>query len=445
LSSGRGRGGGVRLPELKERYPQTKTKHLILERYAGAWGGIILNGLKARAARSGRSQRIRFTYVDAFAHTGRYARDTDTIILPGQTAPPVWGSPIIGINALKDHQKTAEEYGLHLEWTAILCEQDPRHFRRLLESLEMAGYGSQVRVNCPPTDLQHGQIAVFQEDFSKIAPAAAAHTDGPVYSLVLLDPYGPKGIPYSVVRTFVAGGGIHSHRDVIINWPYQDQEKKTGLIGRPDCETQPHLSYYDELYGDGGAWQELWQAERSASEEGGSVDSEAFLAGYYRDRLQEMDPTVIVKTIALRFPRLERTMYYLFLTTHNPDGALKMNEELWKAKVLEGELRSRHRGAEPYWKAGQLAFLDEVPAEPTRSARPDFDIDGLALELARLFAGKSVGVREILRSQVNSEHKYWKSHIVSALNRLKKQGKAEFRGLGATDVVRFAGGGGSEP
>src|SRR5207247_1885367 len=75
------------------------------------------------------------------------------------------------------------------------------------------------------------------------------------------------------------------------------------------------------------------------------------LAGLYRDSLLAADPSVIVKSIRLLFPAHNLSMYYLYLTTHNPYGALKMNELIWEANLLEYRLRERLKQAKKQAKA----------------------------------------------------------------------------------------------
>src|SRR5690348_4038073 len=142
----------MNLPALNKRDPQTKTKHLILERYARSWGGIILNGLLARARRGMGWQDNRFVYVDAFSHAGRYSHDTDTVGMEASDAV-VWGSPIIGIHALDDLWNAAQRHGVDIQRTVILCEEKRGYYNRLLESLEMAGCSSRVREDPNLSDL----------------------------------------------------------------------------------------------------------------------------------------------------------------------------------------------------------------------------------------------------------------------------------------------------
>lgn len=64
-----------------------------------------------------------------------------------------------------------------------------------------------------------------------------------------------------------------------------------------------------------------------------AADLELELVQLYRDALRSVDPAMAVKLIGLHFPRSARTMMYLYLTTHDADGALEMNRLLWEAGI----------------------------------------------------------------------------------------------------------------
>src|SRR5690606_33599007 len=145
------------------------------------------------------------------------------------------------------------------------------------------------------------------------------------WTLMLLDPYGPKAMGLDVVGRLVS----QPQTDVIINFPYQDLHKKTGSVRRNTPEHEKHLQYYDALYGD-----ETWR--NIANQFGNQPDlMETELVQEYARRLQLADADLTVKSIPLLFPDKERTMFYLFLTTHDPTGALAMNETLYEAKQEE--------------------------------------------------------------------------------------------------------------
>jgi hypothetical protein len=87
---------------IKPRKIQSRIKHDILSRYIQVWGRIILYGLRSSArigATTGRPFRTRFVYVDGFAGDGQYdGEDTDKFT--GEPRSMIFGSPVIGIEAL---------------------------------------------------------------------------------------------------------------------------------------------------------------------------------------------------------------------------------------------------------------------------------------------------------------------------------------------------------
>ena len=82
--------------DLRYRNTQTNVKHEILAKYLDTWGGIIVNGL-----RNAKRQRLwQFVYIDCFSYKGKYLGDMEDALRHKATVEPVYGSPIIGIQAL---------------------------------------------------------------------------------------------------------------------------------------------------------------------------------------------------------------------------------------------------------------------------------------------------------------------------------------------------------
>lgn len=141
-------------------------------------------------------------------------------------------------------------------------------------------------------------------------------------------------------------------------------------------------------------------------------------------------------------------MFYLFLTTHDPTGALKLNEILDNAKLREFELRQRYRIARELEQAtdrGQLTLLpfDELaataqsqPAMATLRNAPD--ITALATEIQQQFAGQQVEFRSILGFLADSP--YYHQDIHDALKQLRRAGQVNYNSKGQlrnSDWVTF--------
>lgn len=109
---------------IEPRPTQTKVKHSILEKYLKAWGGIILMGLRLK------KPDVHFVYVDCNASNGRFTGELEEIEA-GRQPGIVYGSPIIGIQALDSLLQTANQYGIRLKITAIVVEKRDGRIQQL--------------------------------------------------------------------------------------------------------------------------------------------------------------------------------------------------------------------------------------------------------------------------------------------------------------------------
>ena len=152
------------------------------------------------------------------------------------------------------------------------------------------------------------------------------------------------------------------------------------------------------------------------------IKERAFVFGY-QQTLQSMDPTIAIKLSALRFPLKERTMFYLFLTTHDPTGALKLNQLLHEAKLLEYELRYKVNTLR-HIPPGQMSFWDPVQnvPEPPFEDRPS--INEIANEIYRRLSGKSLVCKQVYICLIDTL--FFPNEIENALKLLKKWGKLEY-------------------
>ena len=419
---------------IKPRQTQTKVKHDILARYLDAWGGIIANGLVQPAARNraaGRPFDLHFVYVDCNAFAGRY-RGEVTDIGSGATPTTVYGSPIIGVEALDKLEVWARGRGLEIRTNAILIEREAREYAELHRSLQMKGLSERVRETRDYLSLRHREIAVVRGDSTTMAPELVAYTQhGFTFSLYFLDPYGPTGIP---LERYVDAIIRQPRHDVIINMPYQDLHKKTGYATQrdPTHAGEETARNYDAMFGHQ-RWRalaqrliddELWEDDASAEGPAinvaatpGAAELEVELVNLYRDSLRSVDPTLAVKLIGLHFPHSARTMMYLYLTTHDPDGALEMNRVLWDAGYQEQELRWRLRMAKQQ-QAAQASFLpgfESVGAKLERQPRPVVNV--IAEHIARQLAGWTGTRKEVYAAF--ADEPYFASEINKALTHLK--------------------------
>ena len=129
-------------------------------------------------------------------------------------------------------------------------------------------------------------------------------------------------------------------------------------------------------------------------------------------------------------------MFHLYLTTHDPNGALRMNEVLWEAGLEEHELRQRlqeakRRAAQEVGSDGSVQMsmfelLGEEPQDRKIEKPPRPSIDEIADAITRCFEGKTVERREIYARF--AEETYFAKEIDKALVYLQKNSKGNYSG-----------------
>ncbi|MBL8155767.1 MAG: three-Cys-motif partner protein TcmP [Anaerolineae bacterium] len=407
---------------LEPRPTQTRIKHEILQEYLKSWGYIITGGLRSiysRVTPSSRKLTTRFVYVDCFAYKGAYAPENGI---------EVFGSPIIGIDSLdRLAHHFVEQNGVFPDTYAILVEEDKENYRFLLNLLNNK-YPSRVRETTDLSSLQSGEIAIINDDYTHWIDQISDFTGQQyTWTFYLLDPYGPKGLQLDVVGRIIS----QEHADVIINLMYQDLHKKTGSAAKaqPYQGHTPHLEYWDRLYGSQG-WRQI--SDRYYTGQIDKEQMEADLVDLYRKVLMEYDASVAVKRIPLKFEDRDRTMFYLFLTTHDGTGALKMNEILDGAKIKEYDYRQEARTL----RTLQPTLFDLDPHEdPLRPQPGDHDIDEVARLIHATFAGKTVTFREVLAAL--ADRPFYEDQVKKAMTRLKKSNTCHYDKLSHREQIRF--------
>ncbi len=430
--------------ELEPRNTQTKVKHMILAKYLDTWGGIIFNPLRATARKftsMGRSFDFHFVYVDCFAYKGKYAGDSEDI-LRDRSVSPVTGSPIIGIRSLDKLAEFARRTAnVDLRINTILVEEKLDNFTDLRQNLADEGFGQRVRETTDFSSLKPNEIAIVNADCVSLRNELVNYTtEGYTWAFYLLDPYGPSGIPHDFIASIIQ----QDHHDAMINFPYQDLHRKTGFIlsDKVGPVQQQLVNYWTDVFGSE-KWKEIASAvdnpeswlevlrgipltdlEKDTLLAGGvSEFIEGVLVRLYRITLGRMDPQLAVKLIDLQFPDKERTMFYLFLTTHDPTGALSLNKILHDAKLWEHELRYRYRFAKKTTAPGQLSLFTIEPDVPNiEMPRPP--VEEIVQDIVARFGGKTVEKREVFRKL--ADEIYSPSEIDKALSLLRKTEQAQF-------------------
>ncbi|OGO14116.1 MAG: hypothetical protein A2Z49_12245 [Chloroflexi bacterium RBG_19FT_COMBO_56_12] len=439
---------------LEYRNTQTQVKHEILMRYLDTWGGIILRGL----SRSNRQHGWHFIYVDCFAYKGIYAGDQEDF-LQHRFSGPVFGSAIIGVQALDKLAAYAANNGIHICTNAITIEKDPGIFRELEQTFQKYGFGGRIRKTADFSSLSNGEIALINGDSTKLVDKLLAYTDNKyTWAFYLLDPYGASGIPYDFVKKIVSG----PRHDVMINFIYEDFLRKTGMalmdslnpkykqlvdlwkkafgdhfwnqiVLKTLQDIRDHRNWRDAL--EGVPLDDMKETDLFSDSQLTEIKERSLIFGYQKV-LQSMDPEIAIKLSALRFPDKERTMFYLFLTTHDPTGALQLNQILRDAKLLEYELRFKLytlRHVPP----GQLSLFDPLVSIPKPSIEERPTSDEVASVIYQRLQGKSLTRKQIYANLTDTL--FFPLEIDSALKLLKRNGKLSFDGnqLNHRTQIRF--------
>jgi three-Cys-motif partner protein len=399
-----------------------------LREYLKAWGGIIFWGL--RYSKMGSTPR--FVYIDCFSYKGIYPEgDMDE-----PDGNPVYGSPIIGIQAIDDLEKLSTKENYPIEIYTILIEKEKNNYTILIETLCNLGYEDRIKTASSFNGLRSGDIMVLNADSTKLSKELVSFTNRKdTWALYLLDPYGPMGIPYNFVELIVKG----RNHDVMINFIYQDFLRKSGMLFIDDLDPQ-HESLIDnwrKVFGPN-----VWEKEILAYLENNNYaqlnptiedraeiqdkKEEVFVNGYAQ-ALKKMDPTTIIKHIGLRYPSRERTMLYLFLTTHDPTGALKINEVLYDTQLIECEFRHKIPMARKIRK-GQISFLNNISdgIRQDQELTPRPEKEEISEAIFEQFSDKITKRKKIYKAFVETD--YFPQDIDKGIRHLRKEGLCQFSG-----------------
>lgn len=404
---------------MKKRDIQTRVKHQILEDYLVRWSSIIINGWREPLRQFPAKFEARLVYVDCFAFEGRYTENGET----------VKGSPIIGIEAIDravEFSKT--QIGFAPRSNVILFEYEKPKYDSLLLTLKDYGYAERVSTEPNFDTLRDGQImAIYGNYHDYIEMCLKFSSRKYTQAFYFLDTYGAKGIPLQIVGRIIA----QPHHDTVINFPYYDIGKKTGSVLKGTKEHELHISYIDEMYGTS-----IWQDGVELISQSGEFDlMEEGLVQFYLRTLQKQDPNLALKLIGLDFPDKERTIYYLILTTHDPTGALAMNEILDQARISEYDLRKQHRIMK-YQDPGQLSmFSDADIDDPLRPTANEADATVVAQIIFELCKGEEITLRDVAKRMVDEPYYY--EDIKAAMTALKKQKRVSYGKLANTQRMKF--------
>jgi three-Cys-motif partner protein len=148
--------------------PHTAAKHSILRRYLGAWFPKL-------------SWRGRLVFVDGFAGPGEY--------IGGEP-----GSPIIALNARLEHKANFA----NCEMKFLFVEERQDRIDNLKEKLDSIDLPHNLQVQA-----LHGTFADVVGDILDVVETGG-HKLAPAF--VMVDPFGPKGLPMDLMHRITALG-----------------------------------------------------------------------------------------------------------------------------------------------------------------------------------------------------------------------------------------------
>lgn len=414
----------MRIPDaFATRDSQTRIKHGILREYAGAWCGII-SAAANRDHRLGRGWDPSFLYIDAFAGAGRYGRDTDK---RDDRDGPVWGSPVHAIRMIAQTRTLAS-------FTAILVEKIEENFLALSENLTEAGLPLPLHFPTSVAEVKRGACNLIHADFNDTSDDIARWAQG-YYSLAFVDPYGAA----MALRSLRSVLGM-KQCDSIILFPISDIVRKSGSINKPEqkltSNDRGNITRINNVF-DSEEWQLIVQDY--AGVDPTSAEKAAELVRLYDQQLRAIDESLVVKTIPLRFSSTDRTGYYLFLTTRDANGALKMNEVLRKAEFREhyalwaDYLERTRQNSE---QSGELLLdLGDTPQVPAPPSVEKADPEEVAKRVATNCGRGQFKLKQVLARMANEP--FTEAEVKSGLTLLKRHGRAAGAWQKVADVVEI--------
>jgi three-Cys-motif partner protein len=296
---------------LWKREPHTEGKHLVLENYLKAWFPILGMGNRNR----------RILFIDGFAGPGEYRGGEE-------------GSPVVAMRVLAEHP--AE---IKAEVVFFFMEREidrARHLERLV---------AQWRPKLPASAKVHVREGRFDASMTDVLDELDEHGRSMAPALVMIDPFGVKGMPMEVVRRIMANRKCEVYLSFM-------SEAMNRFVTEAEFETP-----MDGLFGSG-----EWRQARDLA----GRERRSFLHELYRKQLKDAGATQVVRFHLFAGNRLK---YSIFFGTRHSLGSDRMKQAIWTVAPF-GDYR--FRGGEQ----AQISFL-EPDFEPLQEAlRERFEAAG---------------------------------------------------------------------
>lgn len=255
--------------------PHTKAKHEILQRYLGAWFGIL----------GQRFQHI--LYIDGFCGPGRYSHGEE-------------GSPLLALKAALGLQSRLSKTKITF---LFIDEREDRiaHLESELENLDI------------PTNYEVRPIVSrFDNVLSEIFDEAQNKGRRLVPTFAFIDPFGFKGIPFNLVQQLLQNRSTEVFINVMM-------DSVNRFLEHPTDKTRQHIV---ELFGTQDVVEVAQETNRVMA-----------LRQFYQHQLQQHADYVRYFEMCDENGRI---IYYLFFASNHRLGHIRMKEAFWKVDDQAG-------------------------------------------------------------------------------------------------------------
>ncbi len=256
------------------REGHTEGKHLVLEEYLKAWFPILGMGYRNR----------HILFIDGFSGPGEYGDGEE-------------GSPLVAMRVLKEHAARKE---IKAEVKFIFIEEKTDRVRHL------KGLVDQWRPELPESADVHVLPGSFDSLMTGVLDQLDEQERTMPPALVMMDPFGVKGIPLDVIRRIMANPKCEVY--VTFMW-----EAINRFLAQPEFEM--HLT---AMFGT-----DTWRDAISL----GSRERKTFLHGLYRRQLKKAGAKQVVR---FRLFAGNSHKYSVFFGTGNTTGSDRMKKAIWK-------------------------------------------------------------------------------------------------------------------
>jgi len=370
----------------------TKVKHHVLESCLKAWGGIIIT--------SNAGRQVRLAFVDTCCGSGLYE--------PGDDSEPNVehdaGSALIGLDTLNGLLAHGGTVSRDVSAKAMFINENAAELATL----------SSVIADHIQTNASYKLVPKRIQD---VVHDIAAFCDNH-FAFLLIDPYGPSAIPFSVVSQLVS----LNRADCLINFPYYSIHKWVGWLGQKSHDGEQRLAIVDQVL-NGQAWREIAARNRHNTQ----MLEEAIL-NHYMGQLSGLG--VGAMAIPMRFEDKKRTMYHLVFTSRSTAGLASAKKKLQEGEAYQSALKAQLKASKQHQGLLDFMGVDSPIEDPV-------DIDALAKDIQSSFKGKLVTREDVIRYGLFRPN-VLDTHVSKALTKLKQAKAAIPSGTKYKDTIRFA-------